>query len=143
MHKVNHSALLPFSDQQIFDLVDDIESYPQFLPYCTKTEELERDEAGVKASIFLKKGPFSYSFTTQNDNTPFTQIKMNLVEGPFKSFEGLWGFEALSNTACKVTLNMTFQIDNSLLNRAFAKFFDHVANAMMDAFSKRAREVYR
>lgn len=142
MHKVNHSALLPYSAAQIFKLVDDIESYPEFLPWCVKTDIHQRVDSQVEATISLKKGPFTHSFTTKNTNKEFDAIRMELVEGPFKHFDGLWQFEVLADSACKVTLMMEFEIENGLLNLAFAKFFDQVANAMLDAFSSRAREVY-
>lgn len=142
MHKVNHSAILPHTCQQIFELVDDIARYNEFVPYCNATKILQRDEQSVTACVSLKKGPFSHQFTTRNDNIPFDKITMNLVEGPFSHFEGVWSFTPLSDTACQVSLDMSFAFDSRLLNGIFAKMFDQIANKMLDAFCKRAADVY-
>lgn len=142
MHKVNHSAILPFSSQQMFDLVDDIAKYNEFVPYCAATDVLERIPDQVTARVSLKKGPFSHHFTTRNENIPYEKITMNLVEGPFSRFEGIWTFTKLQDNACKVALDMEFAFDSRLLNGMFAKVFDQIANKMLDAFCKRAVVVY-
>lgn len=145
MHHVHRSALVPYSSEQMFNLVNQIEHYSEFIPHCSKTEIHERSEKKIRASIYLKKGPFSQSFTTKNIlNFPHT-IQLNLINGPFSNFEGSWEFENLgdlNNTACKVSLRLNFKIQNSLLNRLFASLFEHLANQMLDAFCQRAEKIY-
>jgi len=154
MHEISHSAILPYSREDLFNLVNDIENYPEFLPHCTRTKihEVFSEPNGlekIKASIFLKKGPFSHSFTTENICHFPHKIELSLIEGPFKSFQGEWEFILLhSNTdpiqqACKVNLKLKFEIENSLLNQAFAKLFENIANKMLDAFCHRADELYK
>ena len=140
MHQVKHSAIVPYSCEAMFNLVNNVEAYPEFVPHCSKTEIHEKTDKTLKASIFLKKGPFSHSFTTHNICVFPHKIDMDLVEGPFSSFEGHWQFDSLGESACKISLQLIFEIKNSLLNRAFAKLFDSLANQMLDAFCQRANQ---
>ncbi len=141
MHQVKHSAIVPYSCEAMYHLVNDVKSYPEFIPHCSKTEIHEHTPNHMKATIYLKKGPFSYSFTTQNTCHFPHQIYLELLEGPFSSLKGHWQFDPLGdplNPACKVSLELKFSIKNSLLNHAFAKLFDSLANQMLDAFCQRA-----
>jgi len=142
MHQVNHSALVPHSAEQMFELVNNIQDYPQFIPHCSGAEILERSEHKITACLYLKKGPFSQSFTTENILKFPNSIQLNLVDGPFSNLEGEWKFEKLNSEACRVSLKLNFEIKNSLLNQIFAKLFDHLANQMLDAFCQRAEKIY-
>lgn len=142
MHQINHSALVPHSAEKMFELVNNIQDYPEFIPHCAKTQILEKSDHKIIASLYLKKGPFSQSFTTENILSPSHSIKLNLVDGPFSNLEGEWTFEKLNQDACRVSLCLNFEIRNNLLNQIFAKLFDHLANQMLDAFCQRAEKIY-
>ena len=142
MKIIRRQALLPFSAEQMFTLVDDIEKYPEFLPSCNDARILERTEDTVTATLSVAKGGFAKEFTTRNTNHPFNRIDMQLVMGPFKHLSGQWSFEELSESACKIELEVKFEFSNPLTNLAFGAEFNQMAESFVDAFSKRAREVY-
>ncbi|MCW8856500.1 MAG: type II toxin-antitoxin system RatA family toxin [Kangiella sp.] len=142
MKTIRRQALLPFSAKQMFDLVDDIEKYPEFLPNCNDAKVLERTDDTVTATLSVAKGGFAKEFTTQNINQPFESIAMQLVVGPFKHLSGQWTFDALGDSACKIELVVKFEFSNPLTNLAFGAVFNQMAESFVDAFSKRAREVY-
>lgn len=142
MKIIKREALLPYSAQQMFDLVDDIEKYPEFLPNCAGAKELERSEDAVIASLAVSKGGFEKEFTTRNLNTPYKSIEMELIEGPFKHLSGYWTFSRLDEHACKVELVVSFEFTNRLASIAFSNIFSHLAESFVDAFSARAKTVY-
>ncbi len=142
MKQVNRQAIVPFSCQQMFALVDDIESYPEFLPFCAGTEVVERSDSEVIASIRVAKSSFEQSFTTKNQNSQYSEIKMTLVDGPFKFLNGLWRFTPLSENAAKIELLIEFEFANKLLGLAFGKVFQQLAESFVDAFTNRAKSVY-
>ena len=139
---VNRSALVPFSAEQMFALVNDIGAYPEFLPWCKTTNILERTSDKVKASIEIAKAGINKSFTTCNENTQPSLIKMNLVEGPFKHLEGFWRFDVLNEKASKVSLDIEFEFSNKILEKTVGPVFGHICNTMVEAFVRRARETY-
>lgn len=142
MKIIRRQALLPFSAKQMFDLVDDIEKYPEFLPGCNNAKVLERTEDTVTATLSVAKGGFAKEFTTRNTNQPYENIAMELVMGPFKHLTGQWKFDALGESACKIELVVKFEFSNPLTNLAFGAVFNQMAESFVDAFSKRARQVY-
>jgi len=142
MTTVSRSALVPFSARQMFDLVDDIDAYPQFLPWCRSTQIHSRDDQQVKASIEIAKAGINQRFTTCNINTGGEVIEMQLVDGPFKSLHGYWRFQALSDSACKVSLDLEFEFSSKVLSMTLGPIFSQICNTMVEAFVKRAREVY-
>lgn len=142
MPVVNRSALVPHSAQQMFALVDAIETYPEFLPWCKTTTVLYRDKDEVKASIELARGGLNKSFTTVNRNQTNKMIEMRLVEGPFQRLEGFWRFTPLGESGCKVTLDLEYEFSSRLLKMMVGPVFDHIANSLVDAFCERAEKVY-
>ncbi|MBD3618423.1 MAG: type II toxin-antitoxin system RatA family toxin [Chromatiales bacterium] len=143
MPTISRSALVPYSPQDMYALVDDIPAYPQFLPWCRRAEEAHRDEDEVQATIELAKGSLNKAFTTRNRLQHGKMIEMRLVEGPFKHLEGFWRFDALEGgEACKVSLDLDFEFSNRLVGMAIGPIFNQVANTLVDAFVSRAREVY-
>lgn len=142
MKRVNRQAIVPFSCEQMFELVNDIESYPQFLPFCGGSQVIERNQDEVTASLTVSKGSFEQQFTTKNINNPHSSIEMTLVDGPFKYLNGHWSFTALSEQASKIELLIEFEFSNKLLGMAFGKIFSQLAENFVDAFTKRARKVY-
>lgn len=142
MAHVSRSALVPYSTEQMFALVDDIKAYPDFLPWCRSAEEIQRSDDAVEASIEIAKGAINKTFTTRNHMQDYQQIEMELVEGPFEHLHGFWRFEALKPDACKVSLEMDFEFGNRLVGMAVGPVFNQVANTLVDSFVERARQVY-
>jgi len=142
MTTISKSALVSYSPQQMFKLVDDIEAYSDFLPWCGKATELSRDEKNVEASLLITHSGLNKEFTTQNKNTAFEKIEMHLVNGPFKKLDGVWRFEALGETACKVSLNLEFEFSSKIISVSLGPVFSKIANSIVDAFIKRADKVY-
>lgn len=126
----------------MFALVDDIESYPAFLPWCKSTNILNRKDDVVNASIEIAHRGFQKSFTTRNQNQQEKMIEMRLVEGPFRKLEGFWHFDDLGKDGCKISLDLEFEFSNKLVGLAFGPVFSQIANSLVDAFCNRAKDVY-
>ncbi|GAA4357619.1 type II toxin-antitoxin system RatA family toxin [Kangiella marina] len=142
MKTIKRQALVPYSSQQMFELVDDIEKYPEFLPNCAGATEIERSENLVIANLAVAKGGFEKGFTTRNTNNPYNTIVMELVDGPFKHLTGQWAFTALDENACKIELEVNFEFSNVLTSMAFGTIFNHLTESFVEAFSQRAKSVY-
>jgi len=142
MTHINRSAIVPFSAEKMFALVDDISSYPSFLPWCKSTKIYSRDDNEVKASIEMSKAGIQKSFTTWNQNYQFNSIELNLVEGPFKSLKGCWKFEELKPNACKISLEIDFEFSSKILSATVGPVFSQICNTLVNSFVSRAKEVY-
>jgi len=142
MTTISKSALVSYSPEQMFRLVDDIEAYSDFLPWCGKATELSRDENNVEASLLISHSGLNKEFTTRNKNTSVKKIEMHLVNGPFKNLDGIWLFEPLGETACKVSLNLEFEFSSKIIGITLGPVFSKIANNLVDAFIKRADTVY-
>ncbi|KAB2825610.1 SRPBCC family protein [Aliivibrio finisterrensis] len=142
MPQVSRSALVPFSAKQMYDLVNDVASYPQFLPGCSGSKIIEQSEHAMVASVDVAKAGIKKTFTTKNSLIVSEVIGMNLVDGPFKSLAGGWHFMELDETACKVELKLDFEFSNALVAMAFGKVFQELTNNMVNSFTQRAKQVY-
>jgi len=142
MTTVSRSAIVSYSAHQMFRLVDDVDSYDKFLPWCKHSEEHHRDDDCVRATILFSRGGFEKSFTTQNRLQPGKMIDIRLVEGPFQRLDGYWRFQDLGEDASKVSLDLEFEFSNRILRMAFGRVFTQVANTLVDAFVERADRVY-
>jgi ribosome-associated toxin RatA of RatAB toxin-antitoxin module len=142
MAVVHKSVLLGYSARQMFDLVDRVEDYPKFLPWCGGVEVRERGDNKVVASVGINFHGVRQSFTTANSNTPPTAIHMSLVDGPFKTLNGVWTFKELREDACKVELDLQYEFSSRLLEQVIGPVFSMIANSMVDSFTKRAETVY-
>ena len=142
MKIVRKSALVTYSPQQMFLLVDDIDAYTDFLPWCSNSHVIERTDEFVKGNLEISYGSLNKSFVTKNINTPHSQIEMQLVEGPFKHLLGLWSFKALGEEGCKIELNMEFEFSNKLVDMTVGPVFGKIANSLVDAFTERAKSIY-
>lgn len=140
--QINKSALVPYSPEQMYALVDDITAYSEFLPWCRSAEEHHRTDNEVEASLEIAHSGFHKHFTTRNRLEPHRGIEMSLVKGPFKSLTGVWRFEALGDAGCKVSLDMEFEFSNKLLGMTFGPMFSKIAGTLMDSFIDRAKVVY-
>lgn len=139
---VSRSALVAYAASEMYALVDDIKTYPDFLPWCKTATVLSRDEDEVRASIELARGGIQKSFTTCNRLQHNKMIEMRLVEGPFRHLEGFWRFDALGERACKVSLDMDFEFSSKLVGMAIGPVFNQIVNSLVDAFCARAVDVY-
>lgn len=142
MPVINRSALVPYSAAEMYALVDDIETYPQFLPWCRSAREWTRGADEVKASIELHRGGIHKTFTTLNRLQKDKMIEMRLVEGPFHHLEGFWRFETLGTAASRVSLDLEYEFSSHLLRLAIGPVFSQIANTLVDAFCERAAELY-
>ena len=141
MKRISRSAIVEHSAQEMFALVDDIESYPGFLPWCTAARVEERTAAGVRATLTIGLRGLRQSFTTQNENRPGESIELRLVKGPFRRFAAAWRFKPLSAEACSIEFTMEYEIAGARA-RVLEPLFDKIADSMVDAFTRRAHAVY-
>ena len=141
MKRIARSAIVEHSAQEMFALVNDIESYPRFLPWCTAAVVEERTPTRVRATLTAGMRGLRQSFTTENDVQPGESIEMRLVKGPFRRFSAAWRFRALSAEACAVEFSLEYEMAGPL-GRLLAPLFDHIADTMVDAFTRRAAELY-
>lgn len=142
MAVVHKSVLLAYSAQQMYELVAAIEEYPKFLPWCGGVDIRERSENAVTASLGIHYHGVRQSFTTSNINTPHSEIKMRLVDGPFKALDGVWSFKPLREDACKIELDLHYEFSSMILEQLIGPVFGMIANSMVDSFCKRAETVY-
>ncbi len=138
MASVAKSVLVRHSAESMFALVADIESYPDFLPWCGGTRILSRDGDAVTAAIDIRFHGIGQSFTTINRQVPFERIDMQLVEGPFSRLEGGWRFTPLGDDGCKVELALDYDFNNFLLGKLVGPVFHQIAASMVDSFVMRA-----
>src|SRR6218665_2948749 len=139
--RIQRSALLPYPAQALFDLVNDVASYPQFLPWCSSSEVLSADAQEMRATLTVAKGGLSQRFMTRNRLVPGASIEMQLEEGPFSQLHGLWEFKALGDKACKISLDMTFDYAGPLVKATLGPLFNQAANTLVDAFCQRAKQL--
>ncbi len=142
MPTISKSALVPYSPSEMFSLVDDIAAYPEFLPWCRSSAVLSRDEDCVRASIEIAHGSLAKSFTTRNRLQRNKMIEMRLEQGPFRQLDGFWRFDGLGERACKVSLDMDFEFSSKIIALAVGPIFGQICNSLVDAFCKRAEQVY-
>jgi ribosome-associated toxin RatA of RatAB toxin-antitoxin module len=139
---VQKSALVKFSARQMFDLVDDIEAYPQFLPWCSGSRVLKRENDIVEGEIQIAKAGFHKSFATRNRLETGEKIHLSLLDGPFSKLEGVWQFLPLREDASKISLDLEFEIASTFASLAFGPVFNQICNTMVGAFTQRAKTVY-
>ncbi|WP_345552143.1 type II toxin-antitoxin system RatA family toxin [Microbulbifer aestuariivivens] len=142
MTQIERSALVMHSVERMFDLVNDVEKYPQFLPGCRNAEVLYRNEQTLEARLDLSRAGMRQSFVTRNRLQRPTLMELELVDGPFSEFSGRWEFKPLGDNACKVQFSLSFVIRNRLVAAAVGKLFSELANQMVGAMSARADEIY-
>ena len=142
MRKVSRSALVPHSAEDMFDLVADVQSYPDFLPWCTGAEIHGADADMIEASLELTKSGLSKTFRTRNALNRPDSMELELVDGPFRSLHGGWEFKALGEDGCKVGLTLEFEFENRMTDILFGQIFEDICNALIDAFTRRAAEIH-
>jgi len=142
MKKVSRTALLPYSALQMYNLVNDVAAYPEFLPWCGAAEVVSEVDREMVAKVTIAKAGLSQTFETKNYLTPGEKIEMHLLEGPFKHLEGEWLFKPLDENACKIQFEVAFEVNNGVLNIAIGTMFEHISSTLVDSFCERAKVIY-
>ena len=142
MHSVERTVLLPYSAAQMFDLVADVEKYPQFMPWCGGASVADNDANGMLASITISLAGIKQTFSTRNRHVYPEHIRLVLVDGPFSSLEGDWRFMALAPDACKVIFTLNYEISSRALEAVVGPVFNRIATSFIDSFTKRAQACY-
>ncbi|HZY18611.1 MAG TPA: type II toxin-antitoxin system RatA family toxin [Ramlibacter sp.] len=145
MKTVHRSVLIWYSADEMFRLVTDVAQYPKFLPWCDRAAVLEEDAHGMKAEIGIAFAGIRQSFITRNEHDPGRKVSMRLVDGPFSNLDGGWTFAPVGGEgqrACRVGLDLNYSFRNAALAAVVGPVFDRIAGSLVDAFVKRAEQVY-
>ena len=142
MPSISRSALVMYSVEQMYSLINDVVAYPQFLPDCIESKIVTEDKMSMTASLLISKGGIKKWFTTKNTLKSNSEVVMDLVDGPFKKLTGGWLLTPLSDEACKIELALEYEFSSRVFDLAFGKVFNQLANNMVKSFTSRAKEVY-
>jgi ribosome-associated toxin RatA of RatAB toxin-antitoxin module len=142
MHHISKSAIVPYTPQQMFELVNNIDDYSQFLNWCDSSSILNQSDDQITASVQINQGGLKQSFSTLNTLTPYKSIEMQLLDGPFDELSGEWRFETLGENASKVHLTLQFKFKSMLIDMALSPIFKSISNSQLDAFVARAKYIY-
>ena len=142
MPEIRRSALMPYPVQFMYDIVNDVDSYPEFLPWCGGVKIHQLDNSSMEASILMRGAGLNHWFKTRNSMVPGKSIEMELVEGPFSKLEGLWSFTPIDSEGCKIELRLLFEMKQGLASTLISPAFSRIGNTMVDSFCDRARDQY-
>jgi ribosome-associated toxin RatA of RatAB toxin-antitoxin module len=142
MANVSTSVCVNYTPKEMYDLVNDVQDYPNYLPMCSDVKLLRKTPESLRATITLAKGKIKMSFTTDNSMELDRAIHMKLVDGPFKKLNGIWRFEPGKSGGCEASFRLDFEFANALLGMAFGGFFKEVSETMVDAFCRQAARRY-
>jgi ribosome-associated toxin RatA of RatAB toxin-antitoxin module len=139
---IKRNALVPYTAQQMFELINNIGQYPAFLPWCKAVKMLRQEDNTVEASVCVAKGPWQKTFTTRNTLQPHSCIQMKLLNGPFHYLEGQWHIEQSDVDSTAINFELSFELNNPLLSFTIGPLIHNVANTLIKAFIDRAHQVY-
>ncbi|NML48244.1 type II toxin-antitoxin system RatA family toxin [Ramlibacter sp. G-1-2-2] len=145
MKTIHKNVLIWYSAEEMFALVTDVAKYPEFLPWCDRASVLAIEPDGMKAEVGIAFAGIRQTFTTRNTHVPAREVRMKLVDGPFSNLDGCWKFQALGQgdqRACKVSLELRYSFKSTALAAVVGPVFDKIAGSLVDAFVKRAEQVY-
>lgn len=142
MPEVSKTVLVTHTPEQMFGLVDDIERYPEFLPWCTGSTVLLRDATVTRATLHVGFRGVKQKFSTENLNTPPHEIVLKLIDGPFRALDGSWRFSDLNGKGCKIEFSLAYEFSSRILATLVGPVFSHIADTMVEAFVKRAERIY-
>lgn len=142
MKKISRTALLPYSALQMYNLVNDVAAYPEFLPWCGGAEVISETESEMVAKVTIAKAGLRQTFETKNHLVVGERIEMHLLEGPFKHLKGEWIFKPLDVDACKIQFEVEFEVSNGVLKMAIGTVFEHISSTLVDSFCERAKIIY-
>ena len=138
MHNIHKSAIVLHPAQKMFQLVDSVENYPQFLPWCGSTQIIERDNDKTIASIEINYKGIKQTFTTENTKKQNQEMSIKLIDGPFRSLSGEWMFKNLDKDSCQIELKLEYEFSNVILEKLISPVFNMIANTFIDEFIKEA-----
>ncbi len=142
MTEISKTTIVPYTSEEMYVLVNDIESYPIFLPWCTAAKITSQEEERLTASLSLALGKIKQSFTTENTMHNSSRIDMQLIEGPFKHLTGYWRFIQEGDRSCHIHLHMHFEFKNKIIKHILGKVFYKVMDTLIDSFAQRAQHIY-
>jgi|TARA_B110000305_G_scaffold236738_1_gene298676 ribosome-associated toxin RatA of RatAB toxin-antitoxin module len=142
LREIKRTALVPYACEVAFEVVNEIEAYSEFLPWCAESQVLQRTETDVIATLVLAKSGIRQRFTTKNQLMWPTTIALSLVDGPFSRLEGTWQFDALGEAGCKITLDLGFEFSSKLIDQTFGRVFGVAADRLVDAFTARLDDLH-
>lgn len=142
MVQIKKTVLVTHSAAEMFELVDNVAEYPNFLPWCSKTEVLRREGNQLEAMLYMDYMKIRQHFGTRNDNIPQREIRMTLLDGPFKHLQGLWQFTPLGEVGCKIYFELNYEFSSALLSRLIGPVFNHISNSLVTSFVKEADRRY-
>ena len=142
MPEVSKTVIVTYLPEQMFLLVDDVERYAEFLPWCTGAAVLSREANVLRATLNVGFRGVKQSFSTENHNAPPHEITMKLIDGPFRALDGRWRFNDLGGKGCKIEFSLTWAFSSRLLGALVGPVFSHIADTMVEAFVKRAERLY-
>ncbi len=142
MTNIKKTRIVNYSCEQMFALVNDVEHYAEFLPYCTQSFVNFRNENEVQATLVISAAGINKSFTTNNRLQTNKMIEIRLVDGPFKSLEGFWLFEEINHNSCQIIFDLEFEFINGLFVKFISPIFAQITNQMVDEFCLRAEQLY-
>ena len=142
MAQVNKTVLVEYGCGQMFALVHDVEQYPRFLPWCAAARVTPGTNGGTHATLHIDYHGVHTSFTTENNHQPPRAIDIRLIQGPFRHLQGNWRFTPLGDSACKIELRLTYEFSSKLLEKLVGPVFGYIANSLVDAFVRRAEQLY-
>ncbi|MES2212906.1 MAG: type II toxin-antitoxin system RatA family toxin [Pseudomonadota bacterium] len=141
MHQISRSAYVPYTAEQMYDLITDIRKYPEFLPWCTDVVVHKADTEEQDATLKVQKGFFRHALRTRNQLKPNESVVIHLVDGPFKQFEARWTITTDAD-GVRISYVMNFEVSNPMMAALAAPFFDQIAGEMVEVFNKRAKHLY-
>jgi ribosome-associated toxin RatA of RatAB toxin-antitoxin module len=142
MPEVSKTVIVPYTPAQMFALVDGVEHYPAFLPWCTGSSVLLRDGAVTRASLQIGFRGVKQRFSTENHKSPPHEISLKLIDGPFRALDGRWRFNDLNGKGCKIEFSLAYEFSGRILAALVGPVFSHIADTMVEAFVKRAERIY-
>ncbi|HBO38373.1 MAG TPA: ubiquinone-binding protein [Pasteurellaceae bacterium] len=142
MLTINQKSLVPYSAEQMYQLVNNYEDYPKFVPGCVASRVIVEGDNQQIGELTISKAGISQKFSTRNTMIANRSINMQLVEGPFKSLSGEWAFVQIDEKCCEISFRLDFEFSNALISLAFGKIFTHLTTRMIDAFKQQAKEIY-
>jgi ribosome-associated toxin RatA of RatAB toxin-antitoxin module len=141
MTVIKREALVIHTPKEMFTLVNDVAAYPVFLPWCADSIIHHQTPQTLDATICVQKGPIQFKFRTRNNNTPPNYIHMTLIEGPFKNLTGKWHFEALGDSGCKITFELTFEFNSTAVQLSLSPVIKYIADTILNGFCERADQL--
>lgn len=142
MYRVNRSAIVPYTTAEMYALVENVDAYREFLPWCAGSQVISSEDGVQVARVEVDFKGLKKSFVTENSLNPGERIDMRLVEGPFRTLEGHWSFAALGASATQVTLSLAFAFSGAMVDRLLGPVFKSISGSMVDSFVKRAEAVH-